>query len=282
MTKICPRCNEKNDDFAVICINCGERIELVTQQNSALNNSIVKDNKDRYVPPEIALSKHSIEFDKNMLILIILWIVVLLLVISTLFLPWYSYNANVSGGGVYLGTASSGSNEYYLTGVKHGWSYSDLTNDASSYTIVEYPNNSELKQPMNIVFYLTIICVILAVVITFLIFLLFLKKIKKTLVVIFFLLLIITSIITLAYFTVTFPGALGKENLPKYDSNFIGSFSDSVSFSDIYGQYAQYVPQASIDINLSWGPSYGWVLILTSFVLSIISLIFVIRVDNKK
>ena len=94
----------------------------------------------------------------------------------------------------------------------------------------------------------------------------------------FFLLLIITSIITLVYFTVTFPDALGGEHLYKYDSSFFGSASEQIPFSDIN----PYAPQGSIDINLSWGPSYGWFLLLASFILSIISLIITITKIKSK
>jgi len=132
---------------------------------------------------------------------------------------------------------------------------------------------------MNITFFLTIISILITI-ITLIFFIAFLfKKIGRIPVIIFFIILFVCTFITLFYFGISSPSVMqgglttvgntaDLDIFYKYDG-FFGSATDTQTWSSIFT--SSEIP-GNANVNMTWGPSYGWYLMLISAILSIVGL----------
>ena len=301
MVKTCSKCGGTNADFAVICIDCGEKLEEQKNEEKkieTLNETLENKQKKDYIPPELLYSKYYFKIDKKILLLIALFCMTLIIILSTFFLPWYSTNIKLTGSIEYVGSEigfpptyveSNMMNDLTLTEIRStigGKSSLSLFQSQWFSGSTEYADENELKNPINNTFYLTILLIIVTILIIIFLAVMIFKKINKNIVKTFMVILITLSIITLIYFAVAIPNAISKnvENVNNFEEfgydysfydftdeygGFFGSFKTTMPWSEASGISSS---SGTATIETSWGPSYGWYLIIISIILIIICL----------
>ena len=103
-------------------------------------------------------------------------------------------------------------------------------------------------------------------------------------------------LITMVYFPIGVPGAMkddydesrSDEEIERmgltYDGSFLGSSSTTLDMSDL-PDFPSDIDEAPMDVKWSWGPSYGWYLIVVAFIFAMIGLILIatarVRVPSR-
>jgi hypothetical protein len=155
----------------------------------------------------------------------------------------------------------------------------------------EYKENIQIA--MDNTYYLTMICIILVIIALILTGLASLGKMSNKLGQIFALIALIFVLITLVYFPIGLPGAikdnynegssLGSDIFRQYDVEFDGSFigetSSKIKAADIPGTPSDALGE--FKIKWSWGPAYGWFLILIAFIFILIGIIISIFAKER-
>lgn len=307
MVKYCQKCNGVNEDFAVVCINCGERIEEKKFDNNTSDIPSDTSNSEEYIPPEVLFSKNTFEFDKKNLVVIIPWVVILLLIVSTFFLPWYSMNVKISGNIESIGSEIGFPSDYIEISYRKDLLLSEVQTTAGGKTRAtmitgtnqwltgssDYNENDEIKEPIDNTSNLAIISAALVLILIIGIFILMLKKIGKIIIILLIFTIIISLMATMLYFTVYIPKGISKNIeteqgysgsiLKIFNDDYDGSFSGSEEESILWSILSPGSPEGVASVESTWSPSYGWYMILITFILSIISLFVTIpRIDIKK
>lgn len=247
----------------------------------------------------------SFEMKKTNIFGVLAVIIIVGLLAASIFLPWYNFNVHVSGNisneaiggaiGISDNVDTNGLVDFHLTKMSFKTSYK------STFTGLQTQNSpdmeakyteSDLKQQMDITYYLTIISVVLAILAMIMFFIFLFKKITKKIVFIFFILLTVFTFVILIYFSVSIPSTINNNiiqtnsnynsmvNVAKqYDGSLFGSYKTTIPWSEypMFGSGSQ----GFADIEISWKPSFGWFMVLSSTILSLICLLIILAWKNE-
>jgi len=318
MPKICSKCGAESSNEIFWCTNCNAKFiqdvpKEIDEELSRIEKSENNTEKEKrsYHSSQNIFWSNPLEINKKNIVGIFAIIVILALLVSSFVLPWYSLNIHTYGDlsieelggdvGISNYVDSSYQIDFLLSGIEYRSSYKSTftglhKQNTPSFT-VDYNDDNALKEPMNMIFSLTIILLIVTVISFSLFLALIYKKIRKIVVIVVFAVLAILTLAALVNFVIAIPNGL-NENLNNADSlagnlyndvfaifnyngQFVGSSTSSMLWTDL-GDLGYYSADGFANINVSWGPSFGWFVLLFSAILSIVCLFISITwVEDK-
>jgi hypothetical protein len=226
----------------------------------------------------------------------VVFIIALIMLAISIFSPWYNVQGDFDGE--MRGTSSGFAiiadvemkfdlNLYFeetemdmdMKASAMGQSFSDSQTTSSDH------NDEHIEASMDTTYYLTIISTILALVCVIIAGLAAFGVISTKIGLLTMVIAMVFILIVMIYFPVDFPSAM-KQSLDEsdsqqelqmtgldYDGSFIGSSSSKIDMIDFIPD-AEGLDEAPMDAKWSWGPAYGWYLIIGSFVMALIGVIF--------
>lgn len=203
---------------------------------------------------------------KRALIGTILVLIALVMIMSSLFMPWYKIEMSVSG----LGLSTVATIEYYLdhnvTEMK-----SDFIGDAKIETSYSNERLRETKAAQTFkttqtLVYLGIIGCIFGLIGTVMV---MLNKIGRGMGTLLVIIALILSIFAPLYLMFTLPNAFSEDSLAESESSTQSSVEEDFFGSEKY-------EALGVSAEISWGPAIGWFLALFAMLLCIPSLFLVI------
>jgi len=291
--KFCSKCRTENKDDAVYCNKCGEQFNIIPKQ--------ISEYPDHPIYPVIYQNeRHPLKIDKKSIISIIFSIIVLILLIVSFFLPWYSLSMNMNGDASYLGKAihfdGTYNTEYFFTEEKNVNEYeiTGTTSDSSIETKKSDYEKGGVKDSMNITLYLTIISIVIAIITILILVAVSLSKITKKFGIIFFSILTIMAFITIIFFTISIPSNLSddiNEGIESGDSpEFLNDFNERFN-RQFFGSTSYKIPWSEIptvpsgvsgnlDLDISWGGGYAWFITVIALIFSICGLVTTIFIKE--